>query len=805
MMALLHRCTVMAVLPTILLLQIATMANTNNLLLPCEVCLPTTSQEDAMAAAMQAMQAREQARKEDKKRKREEEEKWSRVVKNKLKDESNRIDREERSSHESNRELYALFNELQGISHDFNIHFETPEIVVVGMQSDGKSSFIEALLGFQFNVVETNIGTRRPLILQMINNPEKEVPSCRFRKESSYTSTLQPGGGSDPSGGEIGNDHDAFELVDTPIDCLVDEIVRRTNEKAGRGEGVCAQPIILRVEYAHCSNLTIYDTPGFRLGGDTRLKEEIEKMVQDLMRPSNRIIVCLEQSTVEWANSSSRPIVRRFDPQFSRTVLVNTKFDNRVKELRKKESADKYLMGENLPPGKKPFFISLPVRRNLDSDRFRDAIKEVYLQDYQTLLEVRFDEDKFGEQVGFFRTKAYLEELLSERYYASVAPTLRTLDTVCKRTKLELATVKKELESTDLELLKTKVNSYVQSFILLVERLLEGSIIGNPDVFGQTLLEEKSTSGIGEWPGLAIDYQVPNSGFKVYGGAQYERLLTEFEYVAHSKEFPPTSINEVAAAIGTSKFHNVPVYETAASDIVQIKARQEFLPLIDVVLARCTYIMKRLCDISISVMKSTDSGVLNVYEPFVEELRSNYYKFVDQTETVCRDKLMDDFETFTKVLDWDLVSGLSELKDYDYLNNDEEATKARVSRMMERKAEENPMLLPITRSRALTEETFTHVCTMSAKLFSGIRFFFVKYIRNKLNAFFLDPMFQKLGGAITNYFRRLNNDHYEKMFQLGAEELRERVTLLEHQLAHCTAARDKFKALYRRLLDKKHE
>ncbi|KAL6041865.1 Dynamin domain containing protein [Balamuthia mandrillaris] len=94
---------------------------------------------------------------------------------------------------------------------------------------------------------------------------------------------------------------------------------------------------------------------------------------------------------------------------------------------------------------------------------------------------------------------------------------------------------------------------------------------------------------------------------------------------------------------------------------------------------------------------------------------------------------------------------------------------------------------------------------MSAKLFSGIRFFFVKYIRNKLNAFFLDPMFQKLGGAITNYFRRLNNDHYEKMFQLGAEELRERVTLLEHQLAHCTAARDKFKALYRRLLDKKHE
>jgi hypothetical protein len=30
---------------------------------------------------------------------------------------------------------------------------------------------------------------------------------------------------------------------------------------------------------------------------------------------------------------------------------------------------------------------------------------------------------------------------------------------------------------------------------------------------------------------------------------------------------------------------------------------------------------------------------------------------------------------------------------------------------------------------------------MSARLFAGIRFFFVKYVRNKLNAFFLDPMY----------------------------------------------------------------
>ncbi len=148
--------------------------------------------------------------------------------------------------------------------------------------------------------------------------------------------------------------------------------------------------------------------------------------------------------------------------------------------------------------------------------------------------------------------------------------------------------VKTELESNNLELLRSNVNRYIQSFILLIERLLEGSIIGNPDVFGETLQEEKAASGtlentylfqiflkpklflflayvqgIGEWPGHTIDYDIQNNNFKIYGGAQYERLLNEFEYVAHSKEFPPTSIHEVASAIGTSKFHNVPVFETA--------------------------------------------------------------------------------------------------------------------------------------------------------------------------------------------------------------------------------------------------
>jgi len=55
--------------------------------------------------------------------------------------------------------------------------------------------------------------------------------------------------------------------------------------------------------------------------------------------------------------------------------------------------------------------------------------------------------------------------------------------------------VRRELETNNLDLLRTKVNRYIQSFLMLVERLLGGSIIGHPDAHGETLQEEKASSG----------------------------------------------------------------------------------------------------------------------------------------------------------------------------------------------------------------------------------------------------------------------------------------------------------------------
>lgn len=76
---------------------------------------------------------------------------------------------------------FEAYNRLQAATVAFGEKLPIPEIVALGGQSDGKSSLLEALLGFRFNVREVEMGTRRPLILQMIHDSTALEPRCRFQ------------------------------------------------------------------------------------------------------------------------------------------------------------------------------------------------------------------------------------------------------------------------------------------------------------------------------------------------------------------------------------------------------------------------------------------------------------------------------------------------------------------------------------------------------------------------------------------------------------------------------------------------
>ena len=76
--------------------------------------------------------------------------------------------------------LIRIVNQLQdtllplGID---NLGLDLPQIAVIGGQSAGKSSVLESFVGHDFLPRGNNIVTRRPLVLQLINN--KDEPKCK--------------------------------------------------------------------------------------------------------------------------------------------------------------------------------------------------------------------------------------------------------------------------------------------------------------------------------------------------------------------------------------------------------------------------------------------------------------------------------------------------------------------------------------------------------------------------------------------------------------------------------------------------
>lgn len=73
--------------------------------------------------------------------------------------------------------LIPVINKLQDVFNTVGAEtIHLPQIVVVGNQSSGKSSVIEAIVGKDFLPRGAGIVTRRPLILQLIHVDEKDSP-----------------------------------------------------------------------------------------------------------------------------------------------------------------------------------------------------------------------------------------------------------------------------------------------------------------------------------------------------------------------------------------------------------------------------------------------------------------------------------------------------------------------------------------------------------------------------------------------------------------------------------------------------
>ncbi|XWS10009.1 hypothetical protein CRYUN_Cryun39dG0038700 [Craigia yunnanensis] len=547
------------------------------------------------------------------------------------------------SSSSSSMSRFEAYNRLQAAAVAFGEKLPIPEIVALGGQSDGKSSLLEAFLGFRFNVREVEMGTRRPLILQMVHDPSALEPRCRFQEENSE---------------EYGSPVVSASTIADIIKSRTEALLKKTKTS------VSPKPIVMRAEFAHCPNLTIIDTPGFVLkakkGEPENTPEEILSMVKSLAIPPHRILLFLQQSSVEWCSSLWLDSIREIDPTFRRTVIVVSKFDNRLKEFSDRWEVDRYLsasgyLGENT----RPFFVALPKDRNtISNDEFRRQITQVDAEVLRHLhdgVKGGYDEEKFRSYIGFCSLREYLESELQKRYKEAAPATLALLEQRCSEVNIELARMDSKIQATsDVSHLRKSAMMHAASISNHVGVLIDGAADPAPEQWGKTTEEERSQSGIGSWPGVTVDIKPANAILRLYGGAAFERVIHEFRCAAYSIECPPVSREKVAnillAHAGRGGGRGV---TEAAAEIARTAARSWLAPLLDTACDRLAFVLSSLFDIAQERNQSRESeygrktGNMDGYVGFHAALRHAYNHFIKDLAKQCKQLVRHHLDSVT--------------------------------------------------------------------------------------------------------------------------------------------------------------
>ncbi|KAK4553913.1 mitochondrial dynamin GTPase Msp1 [Recurvomyces mirabilis] len=178
-----------------------------------------------------------------------------------------------------------------------------PSIVVVGSQSSGKSSVLEAIVGHEFLPKGSNMVTRRPIELTLVNTPKAqaeygEFPALGFGKITDFS--------------QIQKTLTDLNLAVPETDCVSDD------------------PIQLRIYSPNVPDLSLIDLPGYiqveAFDQPTELKAKIQDLCDKYIQPPN-VILAISAADVDLANSTALRASRRVDPRGERTIGVVTKMD----------------------------------------------------------------------------------------------------------------------------------------------------------------------------------------------------------------------------------------------------------------------------------------------------------------------------------------------------------------------------------------------------------------------------------------------------------------------------------------------
>eukprot|EP00079_Xenopus_tropicalis_P021989 XP_012813710.1 PREDICTED: interferon-induced GTP-binding protein Mx1 [Xenopus tropicalis] len=180
-----------------------------------------------------------------------------------------------------------------------------PAIAVIGDQSSGKSSVLEALSGVTLPR-GSGIVTRCPLELKL----KKAMKKTTWSGKISY------------------RDH---EIKIASAADVEEEVKRAQNLMAGSGKGISDELISLEVISPDVPDLTLIDLPGITrvaLPDQPKdIEQQIKKMIRKYIQKQETINLVVVPSNVDIATTEALEMAREVDPNGERTLGILTKPD----------------------------------------------------------------------------------------------------------------------------------------------------------------------------------------------------------------------------------------------------------------------------------------------------------------------------------------------------------------------------------------------------------------------------------------------------------------------------------------------
>ncbi|RCN33354.1 dynamin family protein [Ancylostoma caninum] len=346
----------------------------------------------------------------------------------------------------ANQGMQALIPVINRVQDAFSqlgttVNFELPQIAVVGGQSAGKSSVLENFVGRDFLPRGSGIVTRRPLILQLIQD-RNEYAEFLHKKGQYFTD----------------------------FDAVRKEIEDETDRVTGLNKGISPHPINLRVFSPNVLNLTLIDLPGLTKVpvGDQPpdIEHQIREMILTFISRETCLILAVTPANSDLATSDALKLAKEVDPQGLRTIGVLTKLDLMDEGTDAREILENRLFPLRrgyvgvVNRGQKDIVGKKDIRAALDAERKFFLAHPSY----------RHMADRLGTQ--------YLQHTLNQQLTNHIRDTLPTLrDSLQKKLfALEKDVAEyKNFQPNDPGRKTKALLQMVQQFTVDIERSIEGS------------------------------------------------------------------------------------------------------------------------------------------------------------------------------------------------------------------------------------------------------------------------------------------------------------------------------------------